>query len=54
MYRLSDEAMLLADHFMVIMSVVMIGMSYQMPVATGIIQGSGDTHFTLCLNLIST
>lgn len=54
MYRLTPEAMVLADHFMLIMSVVMIGMSYQMPVAVGIIQGSGDARFSLWLNLIST
>lgn len=29
-------------------------MSYQMPVSMGIIQSSGDTKFTLRLNLIST
>ena len=54
MYRLSNEAMILADHFMIIMSVIMVGMSYQMPVSMGIIQSSGDTKFTLRLNLIST
>lgn len=54
MYHLSSEAMLLADHFMVIMSVVMIGMSYQMPVSTGIIQGGGDTKFCMYMNVIST
>lgn len=54
MYHLSNEAMLLADHFMVIMSVVMIGMSYQMPVSTGIIQGGGDTKFCMYMNVIST
>ena len=54
MYRLSNEAMILADHFMIIMSVIMVGMSYQMPVSMGIIQSSGDTKFALRLNLIST
>ena len=54
MYRLSNEAMILADHFIIIMSVIMVGMSYQMPVSMGIIQSSGDTKFTLRLNLIST
>ena len=54
MYNLTDEATILADHFMMIMSVVMIGMSYQMPVSVGVIQGGGDTKFSMYLNLIST
>lgn len=53
MYRLSEQAMLYADHFMIIMSVIMVGMAYQMPVGVGIIQGGGDTKFSLYLNLIS-
>ena len=32
----------------------MVGMSYQMPVSVGIIQGGGDTKFTLKMNMIST
>ena len=38
---------------MIIMSVIMVGMSYQMPVGVGIIQGGGDTKFSMYLNLIS-
>ena len=53
-YNLTDEATVLADHLMMIMSIVMIGMSYQMPVSGGIIQGGGDTKFSMYLNLIST
>ena len=45
MYRLTPQATLYADHFMIIMSVIMVGMSYQMPVGVGIIQGGGDTNF---------
>lgn len=37
MYRLSAQATLYADHFMMIMSVVMVGMAYQMPVGVGLI-----------------
>ena len=33
---------------------VMIGMSYQMPVSFGIFQGGGDGQFTMKMNLIST
>ena len=57
MYQLSGEALRLADHLIVIMSFVMVGMSYQMPVSAGIIQGGGDTKFNMVmsmyLNLIS-
>ena len=36
------------------MSLVMVGMSYQMPVAGGVLKGSGDAKFSMKLNLIST
>lgn len=54
LYRLSDTAFVLADHFMVIMSVIMVGMSYQMPVSVGVLQGSGDAKFCMYVNLVST
>lgn len=54
MYNLTDTAMVLADHLMIIMSLIMVGMSYQMPVSVGIIQGGGDTRFNMYINLIST
>ena len=31
----------------------MVGMSYQLPVLIGIIQGGGDTNFVVKLNIIS-
>lgn len=52
-YTLSPDAMILADQLMVIMAVIMIGMSYQMPVSMGIIRGGGDARFTLIMNLVS-
>lgn len=52
-YRVSDETRALADVYMVIQSVVLFTMSYQMPVNTGIIRGGGDTRFVLWLDLIS-
>ena len=52
LYALSEDALLLADHLIVIMSVVMVGMSYQMPVSA-ILQGSGDIRFCASMNLIS-
>ncbi len=53
MYQLTDSAALLADHMIVILSVVMVGMSYQMPVNGGILQGGGDIRFATVNNLIS-
>ena len=53
-YALNPAAASLADHLIVIMSLVMVGMSYQMPVSGGILKGSGDSGFTLYMNLIST
>ena len=54
LYNLSETALLYADQIMVILCFVMVGMSYQMPVGNGILCGSGDTKFTMWLNLIST
>ena len=54
MYNLTEEATILADHLMIVMSVVMVGMSYQMPASVGVIQGGGDTKFQMYMNLIST
>ncbi|WP_276690587.1 MULTISPECIES: hypothetical protein [Acidaminococcus] len=44
----------LADQLMAVMSVVMVGMSYQMPVSSGIIRGGGDPRYGFVTNLIST
>lgn len=54
MYNLTPQATIYADHFIIIMSFIMVGMSYQMPVSVGIIQGSGDTKFNMYMNMIST
>ncbi len=54
LYNLNDSAMTMALHLIVIMGFVMVGMSYQMPVSFGIIQGAGDAKFTMKMNLIST
>ena len=53
-YDLTPQATVMAEHLIMIMALVMIGMSYQMPVSFGIIQGGGDTKFTMKMNLIST
>ena len=54
LYTLTPEAEKMAVDLIAVMSVVMVGMSYQMPVSFGIIQGGGDTGFTMKMNLIST
>ncbi|MCC8141132.1 MAG: MATE family efflux transporter [Lachnospiraceae bacterium] len=54
LYNLNAEATQLALNLIVLMGFVMIGMSYQMPVSFGIIQGGGDPQFTMKMNLIST
>lgn len=52
-YQISDETRSLANSYMLIQSVVLFTMSYQMPVNTGIIRGGGDTRFAMVLDLIS-
>ena len=54
MYKLTDTAAVLANHFIMIMSVVMVGMSYQMPTNGGIIRGSGSIAYSMKVDLIST
>jgi putative MATE family efflux protein len=54
MYNLSPSATVMAEHLIIIMSVIMVGMSYQMPVSFGLIQGGGDAKFTMRMNMIST
>ena len=54
LYNLNDNALALAGRLILIMAVIMVGMSYQMPVSFGIIQGGGDANFTMAMNLIST
>lgn len=53
-FSLLAAMLILADYLMIVMSVVMVGMSYQIPVSVGVIQGGGDTKFQMYMNLIST
>lgn len=52
-YALNDTALKLADQLIILMSVIMVGMAYQMPVGSGIIRGGGDAKFSMYVNLIS-
>ena len=46
--------MRMAHNLIGIMGIIMVGMSYQMPVSFGIMQGAGDGKFTMKMNMIST
>ena len=52
-YNVVDETRALANAYMIIQSVVLVTMSYQMPVNGGIIRGGGDTKFIMIVDLIS-
>jgi putative MATE family efflux protein len=52
-YSLTPNALRLADQIILVLCFVMVGMSYQMPVCNGVLRGSGDTTFTMWLNIIS-
>lgn len=52
-YNISDETRSLANAYMLIQSVVLVTMSYQMPTNGGIIRGGGDTKFIMIVDLVS-
>ena len=52
-YQLEPETRKMADMFLVILSVIMVTMSYQMPVNSGIIKGGGDIRYAVTLDLVS-
>ena len=51
--KITAETYRLANTYMLIQSAVLLFMSYQMPVNTGIIRGGGDTKFILIVDTIS-
>lgn len=53
LYDLSPETRELANRFLIILSVVCVTMSYQMPTNTGIIRGGGSPSFVVRVDLIS-
>lgn len=53
LYNLTPEATALAGDMIALMSVIMVFMSYQMPVCFGVLQGGGDTRFCTLLNTLS-
>lgn len=53
LYDLSPETMKMANTFLIILSVICVGMSYQMPTNNGIIRGGGNALFVVKMDLIS-
>lgn len=51
-YHIEPETRALAVQFMTVLSITVIGTSYQMPVLTGIVRGGGDTKFVLFNDII--
>lgn len=52
LYSITPETRVLAKQFITILSVTVIGTSYQMSCLTGIVTGGGDTRFVLVNDLI--
>ena len=53
LYDLAPATKEMANTFLIILSVVCVGMSYQMPVNIGIIRGGGSSDFVVKVDLIS-
>ncbi|MCI8993961.1 MAG: MATE family efflux transporter [Eubacterium sp.] len=53
MYNLSEETMRMANQFLIVLSVILVGMSYQMPTNTGIIRGGGNAMHMVKMDLVS-
>lgn len=53
LYELQPATKEMANTFLIILSVVCVGMSYQMPTNTGIIRGGGNAIYIVKLDLIS-
>ncbi|QNM06142.1 MATE family efflux transporter [Qiania dongpingensis] len=53
LYDLSPATKEMANTFLIILSVVCVGMSYQMPTNSGIIRGGGNAMFVVKMDLIS-
>ena len=53
LYQLEPETKEMANRFLLILSVVVVTMSYQMPTNNGIIRGGGSPEFVMKMDLIS-
>ena len=52
-YKVSEETRVMARSILMIQTLTMFTMSYQMPVNAGIVRGGGDTSFIMILDVIS-
>lgn len=52
-YKLSEDTMVMARQFILVLCVCTVGMGYQMPTISGIIRGGGDTRFGMLNDLVS-
>lgn len=53
LYELTPATKEMANTFLLILSVIIVGMSYQMPTNNGIIRGGGSPGFVVKMDLIS-
>lgn len=53
LYDLQPETKEMANSFLIVLSVIFVGMSYQMPTNIGIIRGGGNSMFVVKMDLIS-
>lgn len=53
LYNLTPDTMEMANQFLIILCVVFVGMSYQMPTNNGIIRGGGNPMFVVKMDLVS-
>ncbi|MDF2685308.1 MAG: efflux family protein [Clostridia bacterium] len=51
-YTISEQTKIIAEQFMMVLSVTVVGTSYQVACLTGIVRGGGDTKFVLFNDLI--
>jgi len=51
-YSVSEETRRLAVEFMIILAITVVGTAYEYPVASGIIQGGGDTKYAFTVEMI--
>ena len=54
MYVLTPAAYDITNQMIMLYSIIMVGMSYQMPVTTGVIRAGGDTRFHMITGIMGT
>jgi Na+-driven multidrug efflux pump len=51
-YTISEQTKIIAEQFMAVLSITVVGTSYQVACLTGIVRGGGDTKFVLFNDII--